>query len=114
MATEHAIQEITRDGLESVPVAADAEALPDGNTCVNDGKRTFLHIINADGSDHTVTLSTTETVDGEAIADKDVVITAGEERFIGPFPTAIYSATLRFSFEAVTSVTVAALRLASG
>jgi hypothetical protein len=60
-----------------------------------------------------VTLSTS---DGLAVADRAVAIPAGEERLIGPFPSAIYddgNGKVQLTYDAVTSMTIAALRLGS-
>jgi hypothetical protein len=108
--TTIAVQQILRSGLEAVYTAANA----DGHALLNDGKRTFLHVVNGDAADKTLTFATPLTVDGLAVADRTVVVTAAEERLIGPFPTEIYGqsdGTIHVDYSDVTSVTVAALRL---
>jgi hypothetical protein len=53
-------------------------------------------------------------VDGLAIAERTVVVTAGESRKIGPFPPNIYNQSdgmVYLDYSAVTDVTVALMRL---
>lgn len=80
-----------------------------GDAFVNTGVE-LLVIKNADSGAHTVTIVSQSTVDGLAVSDRDVVIPAGEEWVIGPFPTNVYNDTnnrVQLSYSAVTSVTVA-------
>lgn len=59
----------------------------------NDG-RTFVHVKNTDSSSHTITFVTTRTVEGLAVADNTVTISANTgEQMIGPFPTGTYNAS---------------------
>lgn len=112
-SVELTVQQIDRDGLEATYSSANA----DGNHFDNQADhRTFLHVKNDDGSDHTVTLTVQETVDGQSVTNPTVTVTAGEERFIGPFPASIYNSSgqVYVEFDAVTSVTVAAIRLPNG
>lgn len=107
--TEITYQQIARTGLEQTYAAANA----DGNKFSNDG-RMFLHVKNGGGAPITVTIQTPGTVDDLAIADQAVVVTNAEERMIGPFPPTIYNQSDRMvyvDYSAVTSVTVALLRL---
>jgi len=46
---------------------------------------------NGAGSSLDLTITTTKTIDGEAVADKVLTITKGAKYLIGPFPTAIYN-----------------------
>jgi hypothetical protein len=106
---ELTVQQIARTGLE----ATYAAAAGGGDEFDNDG-RTFFHIINANGSDRTATFVTSVTVDGLAVGDVAVVVTAGEERMVGPFPPSIFNDTdghVNVTYSAVTDVTVAAIRL---
>jgi hypothetical protein len=110
-------QAITRSGLEPSMTAAAAA----GNYFEND-ERTVLRVMNGDGSDITVSISYGRRVDGATLTDtKDVVVpdTTGDV-FIGPFPKADYDqpigsetgpGTVNVDFSAVTSVTVAAIRI---
>lgn len=111
------VQNIASTGLEATYAAANV----DGNYFADDGTgRTFLHVKNGDASDKTVTIETqvaTLAVDGYgtlARADFTCTVTAGEERMIGPFPPTAFkdsSGYVHATYSAVTSVTVAAIKL---
>ncbi len=103
------VQDISLSGLE--PTYASAAA--GGDTFVNDGD-VFFHIINSDTASKTVTLTTAGKIQGINIADITVTVPASEDRMIGHFPPAIFnsgSTGVSVSYSAVTSVTVAAIRL---
>lgn len=102
------VQDVVRAGLEATyaSAAAGGDEMPN-----NDGKKMFLHVVNGGGSDCVMTITTTAVVDGLAVADRTVTVTAAEERFIGPFPIEYYSTTVAIAYDQVTSVTIAALRL---
>lgn len=94
-------------GLEATYAAADVA----GDT-VAPADNLVLHVVNGDVSDHTVTLVRPGTSYGVANPDVPVVVTAGEERFI-KVPREFGSGDPRvvsITYDAVTSVTVAALR----
>lgn len=108
--TELTVQDIVRSGLEATYTAANG----DGHYFSNDGKRTFIHVVNGDASDNTVTIQTPATADSLAITDRTVVVTAGEERMIGPFPTQYYNqsdGTVYVDHSNTTSGTIAAIKL---
>jgi len=104
-----AVQDVVRAGLNPVYSAANV----DGHSIQNDG-RTALHV-KTGATPCTVTFQTPGTVDGLAVADRTVALGATEERIIGPFPPTQYNQPtgdgVYVDFSAVTSVTVAALRL---
>jgi hypothetical protein len=81
------VQNVVRTGLTPVYSAGDAA---NGHSFDNTGENVFLIVINGDAADKTVTVTTPGTVDGQTIGDLAVVVTASEERVIGPFPNAIY------------------------
>lgn len=104
-------QTISRAGLEPVLAAADVA----GDDFVNTGLE-FVEVVNGSGSDVTVTLDIQSTVDGQAVTDRTVTVTAGERRIIGPFPTGTYNDSegkMNISYSAVTSVTVGVFKLAA-
>lgn len=101
------VQNVVRAGLEATYAAAAAG----GDSFPNDGKDTFAHVKNGSGGSIDVTIETPGTVDGLAIADRVVAVPAGEERMIGPFPTATYSNSVGLTYSGVTSLTVAAIRV---
>lgn len=104
-----AVQNVTRDGLE-VTYAAAASG---GDEFVNTGHE-FLHVKNGDVAAKVVTLVTQATVDGQAVADRDVVVANGTEALIGPFPVGTYNDAdnkVQLTYDAVTSLTVAVLKV---
>jgi len=105
------VQNITRAGLEATYAAAAGggdKFLPD--------RETLLHVKNGGGGDITVTVTTQQTdAIGNAVADNAVIVTAAEERFIGPFPAEHYAAAADglavIAYTGVTTVTIAAFKL---
>lgn len=98
------VQQVVRAGLEPVFAAAAGG----GDEFVNTGVE-YLEVINGSGADITVTIVTPNTVDGLAVTDRAVVVTAGERRKIGPFPTSIYNnsnSKVNVTYSSATSVTV--------
>lgn len=85
-----ALQSLTNAGLEATYTAATV----DGHAFDNRSERVFLHVKNAAGVDTTVTIETPNSYAGLALPDRTVVVTAGEERFIGPFPKFVFNQTL--------------------
>ena len=103
------VQDIARSGLSP----SYSSAVGDGHSVQNNG-RVFIHVKNGDSSSKTITIQTPGTVDGLAVADRDVSIPAGEERMIGPFPPGQYNQSdgdIYVDYSATTSVTIAALRM---
>ena len=92
-----------------------AVAAGGGDTFVNNPD-TFLHVKNGGASPITVTVVTPATVNSIAIADVAVSVPAAGERMIGPFiPTNLFNdstGVASITYSAVTSVTVAAIRVA--
>lgn len=75
----------------------------------------FIHVKNGDTAAHTVSVvSQYAPVPGIAPADIAVSIPAGEERMIGPFNRQFFEnadGDVELTYDAVTSVTLAVLRL---
>jgi hypothetical protein len=108
--TAIAYQQIVRTGLEETLAAVDGT---NGNSFQNDG-RMILHVANGAVAPITVTIDTPNTVDGLAVAQLPVVVTNGEERYIGPFPPNIYndsSGNVNVTYSSGATVTAAVLRL---
>lgn len=104
------VQTISRSGL--APSYSNGDATND-HQFLNDGK-TFVHVKNGGGSSITVTIQTPGSVDGLAVADRDVTVANGAEKMIGPFPTATYNQSgglVYLDLSADTSVTLAAFKL---
>ena len=104
-------QDVVAGGLE----ATFTNATGDDQEFDNDtGQRTFIWVKNADGSDHDVTIITPGTIDGNAVADLTVTVTAGEERLIGPFPAGVYNQadnTVQIDYSATTGMSCAVITL---
>lgn len=109
------VEKITESGLAPTYIAADAG----GDTFPNppSGQGVFLHVKNGDASSHTVTVTPANASNdfpgwGEMTKAPIVVaVPAGEDRFIGPFPYTPYQANPAITYDDVTSVTVAAIRV---
>lgn len=105
------IQAITADGLDPTYAAASV-----GGDKVKPGPNTFVHVINGDVAPITVTLATPGNYYG-SVANPDLTVTVGAsgEKMIPipatPFANPADSGLASISYSAVTSVTVAALRV---
>lgn len=107
------VQDLVDTGLNAVYEAAAA-----GGDEVRAIDGVFLHVKNGDASSHTVTitsqLSGAQVGAGLSAQDAVTTIPAGEDRFIGPIPRSAYGDSnnrIQVSYDAVTSVTVAALKV---
>lgn len=69
---------------------------------------------NTSGGDITVTLDIQSTVDGQAVADRTVVIPATTgHKVVGPFPPSTYNdanGRVNFAYSGVTNLTVLVLK----
>ena len=84
-----------------------------GDEFVNDGN-VIAYIENGSGGDITVTFATPKTVEGLAVADAAVVVTAAEARFVGPFDPAVFNDSagkVQVTYSGVTSLTMALVRV---
>ncbi|MBP2370225.1 hypothetical protein [Pseudonocardia parietis] len=102
-----ATQNIGTGGLGATysPVTASDKVVP--------GDGTFLHVKNGSASSVTVELVTPQTVDGLAVADRQVSVPASGDRFIAVpdmYADRTDSGLATVNFLATTSVTVAVLR----
>lgn len=110
---ELTVQDITSSGLNPSLSAAEAG----GDTFTQVEPDVFLYADNADASAKQITVTaenTAKTVsDWGTLTATDIVVSvpAGESRFIGPFPRGPYSLTPAITYDDVTSLTVAAVRL---
>jgi len=103
------VQSVNRDGIEPVMSSADGA----GDDFPNTGAE-FVFVKNGDVAAKNVTIETPRTVDGLVIADRTVTVGAGEEKLIGPFPTATYSTSggsVNLTYSDVTSLEIAVLKL---
>jgi hypothetical protein len=103
-----AVQQVTLAGLDVNPVSATS-----GGDTAPVGDRTYLHVINGSGSAVTVTLATTQTVSGLAVADVTHSVPAGKTTILPLFPATLLADSTgicSITYSAVTSVTVAVVR----
>lgn len=103
------VQDISRTGLN--PSYASAAA--GGDSFDNDG-RTFVHVKNGSAGSITVTVNSQTACNYGFDHDETVSVPAGGERLIGPFPKERFNdadGRVKLSYSAVTSLTVAAIRL---
>jgi len=99
---------------EANPLAGQAAAAG-GDDFLNDGEK-LLVIENDDVDSMDLTITTTKTVDGEAVADKVITIGAGERHLVGPFPPQVYNdgdGKVALAYTDETGVTVAVIDAAS-
>lgn len=96
-------------GAIMTPVAAAGG----GDQFLNTG-REVLYVLNGDASPVTLTFAPGGLPGGLALATYNVVVAAGEERMIGPFPAALYSnptGYVTITYSGVTSLEVAVVRV---
>ena len=91
-----------------------------GDTFDNDSsERTYIRVNNGDASQHTVTVNLEDSdasVPGFGTVTKSAVsvdIPAGEERSIGPFPQRAFGYNPDIQYDAVTSMTIAVVKVGS-
>ena len=89
-----------------------AAASAGGDTFDNDG-RTFLIVRNGGGSPMTVTVDSTQLCSQGFDHNEPTAVSVanGAERWFGPFPPTRFGTPAAVSYSAVTSVTVAAVRM---
>ena len=110
--TDLTVLQVIQAGLNPAYTAANSVA-NGGNMFPNTGDA-FLHVKNGSGSSINVTVDIPGLVAGMAISDLVVAVPAGGERMIGPFdPTWCNQSDgkVYVDFSAVTTVTVAAIKL---
>jgi hypothetical protein len=108
-----ALQEFDLAGLTPSFAVADVA----GDSFVNNGK-TLLYVKNDDASAHDITLNIQKsiTIGGISISLSNPIVTvpANDEKIIGPFSQDWFNdadGNVSVDYDAVTSVTVAALKL---
>ena len=108
--TSLARQQLTDTGL----MAAYSPAAAEGHAVENNG-RIVLHVCNDSEEEVTVKILSGYVRAGLKLADREVLIEAGKQKFIGPFATDIYNQTdggagqVYVDYSATEGVTVAAL-----
>lgn len=103
------VEQVSITGLNATANAADVG----GDDFLNNGN-IILRIANGGGGSVTATIPTPAKVRGVDIDDPQVAIPAGEERYIGPFPPALFNDSTgkaSITYSGVTSVTVEVLEI---
>lgn len=114
MATTRSVSTVARAGINLTDLAAAADAT--GDNWANTGNE-FLFVANANASSRTVTLVCQQTLDGQSVTNKTVVVGAGKSMLIGPFPKGIYNDAndrMNVTWSAVTDVTIVVCKLTPG
>ncbi len=96
-------QTVTLTGVVLTYVSASS---PNDIITNNDG-RSILRVKNGSGGSVTVTVDSTRPCDQGFDHDNVVVVGAGAEAAIGPFPTVRFGRSVTVSYSSITSVTVA-------
>lgn len=105
-----AVQDIVRAGLDPVFSAADVG----GDQVPNADNMIFIHVKNGDASAHTVTVTSyAPDTPGRQSKDEVISVPASGERMAGPYPTNPFNnaqSQINVTYDAVTNVTIAAIR----
>jgi hypothetical protein len=104
-------QTVNRPGILTVFTAADAG----GDTFTNTG-REILQIKNGDVSAKDATIVTTQKIDSDALDVQDLAVLqvpASGTVTVGPFVPTTYGTTVSITYSAVTSVSIAVLKVTS-
>lgn len=103
------VQQAAQTGI----VVAFVAAAGGGDSFVNDG-RTYLHVKNGGGGSINVTVDSVRACDQGGDHDVVVAVGAGAEKVIGPLDPVRFNGAggaVAVSYSAVTTVTVAAVKL---
>lgn len=101
-----AVTTLSQSGAVPSPVAAAGG----GDSFPNTG-REYLQVTNGDVSSKTVTINSVQACNQGFDHDLVVTVAAGDTKLIGPFPVRRFSSTVAVSYSAVTSVTVAVIKV---
>ena len=110
-----------QDCKETALEATYAAAAGGGDVITNTGGNTILHVKNGSGGNITLTVTAQKTTASNSAfgvltkSDSVTVVTAGEERFIGPFePNAFNNSSgqIEITYSGVTSFTIAGINFA--
>lgn len=107
-----AVQEASRAGLNMVsssPSSTIFAASASGDRFTNTGKEMLM--VYCAGGGITVTCETTLTVDGQAVADNAVALTASVPSILGPFPVSDYGTEVLVTYSGVANVFLQVIRV---
>lgn len=103
------VEQITRLGL--APTYNGSLSISNNYFVPNSGL-TFLHFKKTGAGNCNVTVVTTQTILGYAVADPVIVVPATTgDVMIGPFPKNVFGTNIEFTVDEITGLTVACLRL---
>lgn len=77
-----------------------------GHVVANSG-RTIITVHNSDTSPHQITFETPGTVDGLAVADRQVSIPASTSQDFGDFPVSVYGSQMKIDVDSALLMLVA-------
>lgn len=110
------VQKVAESGLS----ASYSVAAAGGDTFQNSSDdRVFLHVKNGDAVSHTVTIAASPSTYTQAglgkltKSDISVTVSASGDQFIGPIALGAFGANPDIQYDAVTGVTLAAIKLPS-
>jgi hypothetical protein len=115
--TELTVQDVDRSGLTPAYVSGDAT---NEHSFDNTSQAVFVHIKNGGGGGINATFITSQTVDGNAVADLVIAVGAGAEAMVGPFRNDLYGqadagnnldTAVLLDLDTDTSVTLGAFKL---
>jgi hypothetical protein len=87
--TEIAVTVITRDGV--TPAAQVDSDHANGMVILENDGTVFVEIVSTDALVQFVGFAIPELVDGQTVANKRIIVPAGDRRFAGPFPPETYN-----------------------
>lgn len=106
--SEYSVQAISLSGLKPTTEAVSSE-----DTFLNDG-RTFLVVSNGDTGSVTVTINSVVPCNYGFDHDIEVVVPAGEDRWIGEFPVGRFNNSegkVTVGYDSTTNITAGAVRI---
>lgn len=108
---ELTLQQPSEAGIELTYVAADV----DGDSIPAGDGEILVHVKNGNDADITVTIASPKVCNQGFTHDQPIEITAGEDRFFGPFARRFISSgnTISWTYDEVEDVTVAAMGIAN-
>lgn len=109
-----ALLTVTQSKRQATPVALVTPDL-NGDSFPNTGREALLvQHTNPGGAARLLIVTTAATLDGEAVADKQVIVQPGETHLLGPFPAGVYSnpqGQVTVNYSLITDLKVAAVRI---
>lgn len=109
-----ALLTVTQSKRQATPVPLATPGVS-GDSFPNTGREALLvQHTNPGGSARLLIVTTAATLDGEEVADKQVVVQPGETHLLGPFPAGVYSSPqgqVAVNYSQITDLKVAVVRV---